>query len=262
MERTYFGYKLLPVHCFRVGDTLVDTGLSCLGDGLAAFARDTGVRRALLTHHHEDHAGNAGRLVAAGVQVFGTAATARIVGRGFPIHFYQHVLWGAASPAAVVPFAAGAPVRLGPYEAAVVEAPGHCTDQVALHVPAEGWLFSGDAFIHENIRIFRADEDFAATVATLERFLTLDFDVLYCAHRPRTKNGRAAIGRKLQWLRDIEGRARQLADRGATPREIARRLELGSRAFFAKISFGDVSSENMIRSILVGPTPRPAGAAP
>lgn len=256
MVRSCFGHELLPVHCFAVGDTLVDTGLACESPAMARFARDAGIRRALLTHHHEDHAGNAALLAGRGVEVLASTRTAPLVERALPIRFYQHVLWGAAPPAQATPFP-GATTRIGRFEGRVVPAPGHCDDQVAFHVPSEGWLFSGDAFIHERVRVFREDEDFAVTVATLERLCALDFDVLLCAHRPRASGGKAALQAKLAWLRGLEAQVRELEGRGAGAREIVARLALGEGRAFFRLTFGDVSSANLVRSILHGPRPRP-----
>ena len=203
----------------------------------------------------EDHSGNAARLAALGVRVLASSATAPVVERGFPIRFYQHLLWGAAEPVRAATFATES-VSLGHLEARVVPTPGHCDNQVAFHVPSEGWLFSGDAFIAERVRVFRRDEDFARTTATLERLGALDFDVLFCAHRPRLTAGREAILAKLDWLRGIKQRVREL-HAGASVDEIVKRLGFGADRPFYRLTFGDVSTANMVRSILFGPRPRP-----
>lgn len=257
MERTWVGQRMMPVHCFQVGDTLVDSGLSCLTKPLLGLMEQHRVRRSLLTHHHEDHSGGAAALVRAGVEVHALPETARLLARRFPIHFYEHVLWGPAEPTPLRgDLAPDTLVPLGPYEAQVIAAPGHCDDQITFFVPQEGWLFSGDAFIHEKVRIFRRDEDFAGTLRTLDSLLDLDFDVLYCAHRPRLKGGKEALRQKKAWLEEIEGQTRLLWQKGASIEEIDRRLEFGPKGWFTRIAIGDVSSENMIRSILHGPTPR------
>lgn len=260
MSRVYFGRELPPVYCYAAGDTLVDTGLASQGDAVARFAGDAGIRRALLTHHHEDHAGNADRLAQGGVRVLAGEQTLALVARDLPIPFYQHFLWGKARPARLSPFDEGPGVTLSGRRAEIVPAPGHCVDQVAFHVPEEGWLFSGDAFVHERVKVFRRDEDFMATVATLERFLTLDFDVLLCSHRPRFTKGKDAIVQKLGWLREVEGKVRALHREGVPVREIARRAVPGARPLTA-ITMGDASAENMVRSILHGPAPRPEVSA-
>lgn len=255
MARSYARKELLPVHCYAVGDTLVDTGIACEGDALVVLAAQLGIRRAIITHHHEDHAGNARQLALAGIAIEAAAQTSAILEGGVPIRFYQHVLWGKAPPASpeVLP---SDTVQIGTYEGRVIPADGHCADQVAFFVPSEGWLFSGDAFIHERVKVFRRDEDFGKTVATLRRFLTLDFDALLCAHGPRLTNGRAAIAAKLEWLLSIESRVRELHARGCTDGEIVTRLEIPRPASFRRITFGDVSTVNIVRSVLYGPAIR------
>ncbi len=255
MERTWLGRVLLPVHAYLVGDTLVDTGIDCLGAALVQASLDRGLRSALVTHHHEDHAGNAARLLAAGVLVSASPETAKLVAAHLPIKFYQHLVWGSMTPAAVRPL--GAETVIGGRLATVLPAPGHCTDQVVFHVPSEGWLFSGDAFIHEQVRIFRGDEDFYATLATLERLIALDFDTLYCAHRPRLTNGKAALAQKRQWLQDLEGEARVRAARGQPVRQIVDALGLRPRSIMPWLTLGDAAPDNLIRAILTGPVPRP-----
>ncbi len=257
MERTWFGNVFMPVYAWVVGDTLVDTGIDCLWPAV----RDAtpGVRRALVSHHHEDHAGNAAALVAAGVDVRGSELTRRIVARAPPIKLYQHLFWGPMRGAEVQLL--GTETEIGPYTARVLSAPGHCDDQVVFHVPSEGWLFSGDAFIHEHIRMFRGDEDFHATLATLERLLTLDFDGLFCGHRPRFTGGKAALAAKRQWLLDLQGRVLALATKGWGASRIVDALELRPRSFASRITFGDASAENLVRAITTGPTPRPEVAA-
>jgi glyoxylase-like metal-dependent hydrolase (beta-lactamase superfamily II) len=253
MARRYFGREILPVYCYVVGDTLVDTGLSCYRDELLALCREHGITRAALTHHHEDHAGNAAALAQVGVEVLASDDTRALVARDVPIHFYQHLIWGKMQPARTAAFTAS--VRLGPYQAEVLPAPGHCADQVVFYVRQEGWLFSGDAFLSERVRVFRRDEDFAATVQTLQRLVRLDFDALLCAHKPRFTGGRLALKAKLDWLLQIEGEVRRHHAAGRPPREIAR-LCLKPPWLAAVLTAGDATAANLVHSILYGPQAR------
>ncbi len=255
LVRRYLGRELMPVYCYAVGDTLVDSGMPAAARRMLDLVEERGLRRAFITHHHEDHAGNAASLVAAGVEVTASALTARLLAHKLPLPFYQHLVWGTTRPAAVREVRAGT-AAIGPYEARVVAAPGHAVDQVVLYVPERGWLFSGDVFIHERIKIFRRDEDFAASVATLERLLELDFDTLFCGHRPVAAGGKAALERKLAWLRELEEVARHHHRRGCGVDEIVRRLGIAPRRGMFVLSMGDASPANLVRSILYGPTPR------
>lgn len=256
LVRRYFGREIMPVFCYALGDTMVDSGFPAAHSKVVGFAESQGIRRALLTHHHEDHAGNAHTLLGKGVEVMAGEATARILAHDLPLPFYQHLAWGKMPPA-IVRTLPGDTVALGPYEARVVAAPGHAVDQVVFHVAERGWLFSGDVFIHEKVKVFRRDEDFAASLTTLERILELSFDVLFCGHRPLAEGGREALARKLQRLRDLDGEVRRLAGEGVGEEEIVRRLGLGVRSAFVDLTFGDATPRNLVRSILHGPTPRP-----
>lgn len=254
MARTYRGREILPVYCYAIGGTLVDTGISSVGDEVEEAARRAKVERVVLTHHHEDHSGNAARLAARGAEVLATAPGVRLVARDLPRRFYQHVLWGEADPVAAREV--GAEVPLGRLAARVVPASGHSVDQLALHVPERGWLLSGDAFAAERVRVFRGDEDFHESCATLERFLALDFDALLCAHRPRFTGGKEAIRGKLAWLRELEGRVKESRAKGRSVRRIVRELGIEPSSAFFVITFGDVTTANLVRSILEGPRKR------
>jgi len=254
MARTYRGREILPVYCYAIGGTLVDTGISSVGDEVEEAARRAKVERVVLTHHHEDHSGNAARLAALGAEVLATAPGVRLVAHDLPRRFYQHVLWGEADPVAAREV--GREVPLGRLTARVVAAPGHSVDQLALHVPERGWLLSGDAFAAERVKVFRGDEDFHESCATLERFLALDFDALLCAHRPRFTGGKEAIRGKLAWLRELEGRVKESRAKGRSVRRIVRELGIEPSSSFFVITFGDVTTANLVRSILRGPRTR------
>ncbi len=254
MTRTYRGRELLPVYCYAVGETLVDTGISSVAEEVVAAARRAKIERVVLTHHHEDHSGNAARLASLGAEVLATGRGVKLVAHDLPRRFYQHVLWGEADPveAREVP----SEIPFGRLTARVIPASGHSVDQLALHVPERGWLLSGDAFVAERIKVFRGDEDFYESCVTLERFLTLDFDALLCAHRPRFTGGKEAIRAKLAWFRELEGRVKESRAKGRSVRRIVRELGIEPTSSFYTITFGDVTTANLVRSILDGPTRR------
>lgn len=245
---------IMSVRCFAVDGLLIDAGLASRRGPVLDFVRAHGVRRAILTHHHEDHSGNARALGQAGVPVLASPGTARLVRRGFAIRLYQHLLWGAAPRADLCETPLSIETARHRFE--VLPAPGHCDDQIVLYEPTQGWLFSGDAFLATRIKYFRADEDFALTVASLRRLSALPFESLFCAHRPVPTGGQAALRQKLERLLALEGEVRRLHALGLPISQIARRA-LGREELLLWIATaGDVSRRNLVRSILHGPTPR------
>lgn len=236
---------------FAVDGLLIDAGLPEAGSQVLAFAREQRVERAALTHHHEDHSGGTLALQAAQVPVAAAAKTRRLLARGFSVPFYQRRVWGVPRRAEVEALEPVIETERCRFE--VLEAPGHCRDQVVLYERAQGWLFSGDAFLAERVKLFRSDEDFGATLRSLERLVELDFEALFCAHRPRPSGGRAALRAKLEHLRQVEGRVRELAEEGLGQREITRRVLGRESALLQLLTRGDLSKRNLIRAILEGP---------
>jgi len=244
----------MMVRCYCVDGLLVDSGLAAFAGQTLEWARREGVRRAVLTHHHEDHSGGVPRLQEGGLPVLASPATGSKLSGGFATYFYQRMVWGRATRAQVGMLPSV--IETDNHCFQVFAAPGHCDDQIVLYEPDQGWLFSGDAFIGQRIRYFRGDEDFQATVDSLQRLCQLDFDSLFCAHRPRLQGGREALRGKLNHLLELQGRVLELHARGLPLAQIARRL-LGKEPLLLYLfSAGDLSKRNLVRSILFGPRPR------
>jgi glyoxylase-like metal-dependent hydrolase (beta-lactamase superfamily II) len=245
----------MTVRCFAVDGLLVDAGLSTHATPVRAFAEAEGVGHAVITHHHEDHSGNAIALREAGLEVRAGGRTREWMRAGFSTRFYQRVVWSPAPAGELDPL--GDVVETERHRFQVIAAPGHCDDQVVLFEPSEGWLFSGDAFLAARVKFFRGDEDYEATVSSLRRLTELDFDALFCAHRPVPTGGRDALRDKLEHLVRLGEQVRQLHAEGVEEAEITRRT-LGPDPWGMWLfSAGDLSKRNLVRAILHGPRPRP-----
>jgi glyoxylase-like metal-dependent hydrolase (beta-lactamase superfamily II) len=245
---------LMSVRCYAVDGLLIDTGLLSKAKQVLKFARQQQIRQVVLTHHHEDHSGNACSFVEQDYPVLASQSTAELMQEGFDIHFYERVIWGSAPPTSlqILPDE----LQTEHYNFHVLPAPGHSFDQVVLYEADQGWLFSADAFIAERIKIFRADEDFAQTVSTLKSLLQLDFEQLFCAHRPVLKNGKKAMQRKLDYMLELEYKVNKLASQGYNLQRITQKTlgpEDAKMMFFTR---GDVCKRNVVKSILFGPEER------
>ena len=198
------------------GTTLIDTGAADTGGQLAQALDEidlapSDVRRVVLTHFHEDHAGAAAEVRAWGdVEVVASPTDAAVL-RGdaaapepalSPVDLALHRQFTSAVPPAppvvvdrevtdgdVLDFAGGA---------RVIAVPGHTGGSIALHLPEHGVLLTGDAVIQWAGRIvpgaFNSDD--AAARASFARLAQLDIEV-------------AALGHGNPLLHDAQARLRQ-----------------------------------------------------
>jgi glyoxylase-like metal-dependent hydrolase (beta-lactamase superfamily II) len=210
------------------GLTLVDTSLPGSGTLIAEAVRGLGrrpedLRRLVLTHFHEDHAGSAAEIAAWGdVEVVAHRADApflRGVAKGPPpvLARWERPIWDRVHAGGSHQFLP--PVRLdrelddgdvidlgGGMEAVAVAVPGHTPGSVALHLPEPGVILTGDAAARTPdgqrviLGVFNADP--AQAAKSFERLAALDAEVACFGHGEPVLQG---AGRELRAARRPSG---------------------------------------------------------
>jgi glyoxylase-like metal-dependent hydrolase (beta-lactamase superfamily II) len=240
--------------CYRIGRTLIDTGPPNQWRHVQPFveaeAEDPGIDRVVLTHHHEDHAGNAKAIQEMlDVPVYAPAASLDRLREGFSIESYRWVVWGRPAPIDAEPvpdaltLADGTPLR-------TVPAPGHSDDMVCYLAEGHGLLFTADLYITAQPEYLRYDEDSHRLIRSIHDVLDHDFDTLLCGHRGVVENGRAALKKKVKYLEALCGvvQRRYRSDKlsiDAITEEI-----LGSEGMLYYLSGGDFSKRHLVASCL------------
>lgn len=128
--------------------------------------------------------------------------------------------------------------------------PGHSKDHTVYHAEKEGWLFSGDLYVGEKIQFFRIDERIDQQIDSLKKIAELDFDMLFCAHRPSMKNGRTLIKRKLDYLVSFNQQVLELHNKGMKEKEIIKRLQVKSDLPVKLFTLGNACFSHMVKSSL------------
>lgn len=221
---------------------LVDTGIPARRAELAALLDAHPVRAVMVTHHHEDHAGNVELVAQRGLPLWVHPATLPRVTTVAPIGFYRRVTW-TPMPPLVTP-----PVPFAPDTLAPLATPGHSADHHAFwHAPTRT-LFAGDLFLGVKVRITHHDEDLWALVDSLDRAAALEPVRMFDAHRGLVPDAAAALRAKAAWTRDLLATVSTHVQRGESDSHILRAV-LGGESFTGLASFGEYSRRNFIRAV-------------
>jgi glyoxylase-like metal-dependent hydrolase (beta-lactamase superfamily II) len=252
MAPTLFGRPVREVSAYAFADLLIDTGPPATAPRLVAWARGGPVRRVLLTHHHEDHIGGAAALAEElRLPVLGPAGAVPIFAEGLRMPLYRRIVW-RGQPRTFRAEPLGETVEGEGYRLLVIPTPGHAFSHVCFFEEGRRWLFSGDLYVHDRVKLLRRIEDVWQHVDSLKRVLALEPELLICDHAGVLEHAQERLRRKIQYWEELAGQARRLREQGLSAEEIARRL-LGPEVLLTYLSLGDFSKRNLIRGLLAGP---------
>jgi endoribonuclease LACTB2 len=232
------------VSAYLVRDVLVDTGFPHAAADFSRFLDANMVRGVIVTHWHEDHAGNAALAAARGLPIaFATQTLAQLNGSAAAsIRFYRRFVWGIAPPvrSTVVPFDDDG-LR-------VIHTPGHTSDHRVVWDEGRATLFSGDLFLGVKVRATFPDEDPRQLVATLRRIAALGPERMFDAHRGAVPEPTKALLAKADWLEETITRIDAKVDAGWSDAAIRRHV-LGRETAVGLISGGEYSKLTMVQAV-------------
>ncbi len=231
---------------YRLGDTVIDAGPSNQWRHISAYLNKEPVKQLLLTHHHEDHSGNAHRIAK---QFSITPKAPRLaqakLANGYATPLLQRVVWGSPRPVQTQALSEIEYLSDG-REIIPIHTPGHAKDLTCFHMPEQGYFFSGDLYIAKTIKMLRQDENLKELIQSLQRVQTLDFDTVFCPHGGVIKDGKQALKLKLNNILQMCSEVKELAEKGWSFEQICQYL-LGPEDMVAKLTKGNFSKTNLIK---------------
>ena len=228
---------------FLVRGQLIDTGFPGARRMVARLLEERRPRGVVVTHQHEDHAGNVDLVAERGIPVAMAPATEDALRAGEAnVGFYRRACWGTMAPLRV-PVDAYQPAGLQ-----LLSTPGHSPDHHVVWDAEREILFAGDLFLGVKVRVARPMEDPRALARSARRAAALRPRVLLDAHRGIVPNGAEALDAKARWLDDMVGAIDAHIARGWSDRAITTAI-LGREDAVAVASFGDLSRLNFVRAV-------------
>ncbi|HMN10220.1 MAG TPA: MBL fold metallo-hydrolase [Gemmatimonadaceae bacterium] len=233
----------LTVSCYLVRGVLVDCGFPGVGDEVARLLDQERLRGVVVTHLHEDHAGNIEAVARRGIPIAAHHETLAYARAPHPLAPYRRFTWGVAPPL-VSPVTVFAPEDLE-----VIHTPGHSPDHLAVWDPETRSVFAADLFLGVKVRVAHAYERPRQLAASLARVLALEPRRLFDAHRGAIPDPAGALRAKIGWIEEVVGEVERRARAGMPPARIVREV-LGAKDLNDYVSAGEYSRRNLVQAVL------------
>lgn len=237
------------VSTYAVRGTLIDTAFSHVAGEIGAWLDARRPDGVIVTHYHEDHAGNVEVAAHRGYPLWIARETLDHLRRPAPIHWYRRWCWGAQRPlaSAVVPFVHA--------ELQVIHTPGHSSDHHVVWDAARETVFGADLFLGVHVRVTHPwpREDVRAQVPALRRVIALQPKRYFDAHRGLVPDAVAQLSAKLQWMEDTIAEVDALLAEGLDDAAIVRRV-FGGEEWWSYLTWMDYSRRNFVGGLRASTT--------
>ncbi len=244
--------RAFPSAHYRVDDALVDTGYPHVR--ALALAQHAGVplRWIALTHHHEDHSGNAGVFAARhGCPVYLREAARQHTEGAERLPRYRRYYWGRAAPYTATEM----PARLETAARTLrrVPTPGHSATHTALYDESTGTVFTGDLYVNAGVAAVMRHENPFASIRSLRRVAELEPALLLGGHGGRIEDPAERLRTKAQRIAEAAGQVLRRHRQGWGTAAIRRDVFHGDRWrewMFRGTTWGEFSEHNFVVAVI------------
>lgn len=230
------------VSAFLVRGVIVDLGFPLVGRDFREYLISARPDGALITHHHEDHGGNAELAATLGIPIGGGDATLAMLHEPMHLELHRRVIWGTPAPlrTPVARFESDA-LRLVP-------TPGHAHDHHIVWDADRETIFGGDLFLGVKVRAAHHDERPRQLVRSLRATAALRPRRYFDAHRGLVRDPVPALVAKADWLEGTIAAIERRIAQGWSDRAIARDV-LGREDLAYYVSRGAMSRMTFVAQV-------------
>ncbi|MFV8830019.1 MBL fold metallo-hydrolase [Alkalihalobacterium sp. APHAB7] len=234
---------------YYVDGLLIDTGPVCAQEIVIDFAKKVNPKQIILTHHHEDHAGNAATLSKLlDLPIKMSAHTAKILQTPPIIPLYRRLIWGKETKGVCGEIVENS-IMTKNHLFSIVQTPGHSIDHICLVNEENGWLFAGDLFLGKRLLYGMKGESIPQLLKSISLILDHRFDTVFCGHAGIVGHGHEALKAKKEFLQTLISETASLYNRGWSEERITRKL-LSRQAAIQLFSGGEMAPKHLIHSII------------
>jgi glyoxylase-like metal-dependent hydrolase (beta-lactamase superfamily II) len=230
------------VSAYLVRGALIDVGFPGVAREVASALDQLRPEGVLLTHHHEDHAGNVELVARGGLPIAAAPSTIEALRAHGDIGSYRRLVWGRRTPF-TSPMAQYASDSLS-----LVATPGHSHDHHIVWDRETGTLFAGDLFLGVKVRMAHHDENPRQLVESLRAAARLSPDRMFDGHRGLVPQAKEKLAAKASWLAETIERIERRIVEGWSDRAITRDV-LGREEAEYYVSLADLSRINLVRQV-------------
>ncbi|HYD51695.1 MAG TPA: MBL fold metallo-hydrolase [Gemmatimonadaceae bacterium] len=230
------------VSVYETRGILIDTAFPRAAGEMRRLVTERRPRGAVVTHWHEDHAGNAPLLARLGVPLCLAPATLALLRERPAIRLYRRAVWGRPAPFPDEHQALAEPAL------ALVPTPGHTPDHHVVWDAERRTLFSGDLWLGVRARLMHHDEDPRAIVQSLRAAAALGPERMFDAHRGAVTHPVRAIAARVAFLEETIGAIERAVAAGRSDGAIVREVLEGEESV-ALLSAGEYARRNLVRAV-------------
>ncbi|MDB4882486.1 MAG: Zn-dependent hydrolase, glyoxylase [Gemmatimonadetes bacterium] len=231
------------VSAYLIDGILVDSGFPRAAHSMLRLVHQIRPRGAVITHWHEDHAGNVPALASMGLPLAMQPQCETTLRERPHIRLYRDVVWGRTSRLV------GPVTSFSPAPLEIIATPGHTEDHQVLWDAHRRIVVSGDLFLGVKVRVAHIHESPRALLASLRAIAALEPRLLLDAHRGVIRDAAAQLRAKIEWTEGQIAQIEELGAEGVSARAIVRRL-YGAESFVGWVSAGEYSRRSFVRAVL------------